>query len=149
MSKDIDTYNKLKDDLIKKIIEKNELLNKLSELENSIYEKEYNYFNDSYYGNIIKGFDNFSKTSNSSNNKKKLPFYDQDHIFSLSSYNFIKTLKKNSSLTDFDDYEDSVEPVNLNLNLNNLNLDLAQKSVDLVSNTSTPSRKRKIRSLDD
>lgn len=78
MSKDIDTYNKLKDDLIKKIIEKNELLNKLSELENSIYEKEYNYFNDSYYGNIIKGFDNFSKTSNSSNNKKKLPFYDQD-----------------------------------------------------------------------
>lgn len=138
MSKDLDNYNKLKDDLVKKIIEKNDLSNKLSELEDAIYDKEYNYFQESYYGNIVKGFDNFSKTSNSSNFKKKLPFGEGDHIFSLSSYNYVKSLKRGG--LDFDEYEDSVEVP--------LGVPLA-KPVEPASSTSTPSRKRKIRSLDE
>lgn len=97
-------YEKLKNDLVNLIIQKNKLSNKLSSLENSIYEKEYSYFSDSTLGNIVKGFDAFSKTSSNSL-KKRIPFTDQDHIFSLSSYNYIKSLKA----SDEEEFEDSVE----------------------------------------
>lgn len=110
----IDQYTKLKNDLTRLILKKKEIDAKLAELEETIYEKETDYFNESTYGNIVKGFDNFSKGSSGGNNKRKLVITDEDHIFSMSSATFVKTLLKKqgtaSAATDLDDYEDSVEP---------------------------------------
>lgn len=110
----IDQYTKLKNDLTQLILKKKEIDAKLAELEESIYEKETDYFNESTYGNIVKGFDNFSKGSSGGSNKRKLVITDEDHILSMSSATFVKTLLKKqgtaSTATDLDDYEDSVEP---------------------------------------
>ncbi|CAN3355256.1 chromatin modification-related protein Eaf6p [Diutina catenulata] len=107
-----DKYTKLKDDLVKEILKKQELEKKLSDLEDQIYDKENDYFNESVYGNIIKGFDNFSKASGSTA-KKRLQYSEDDHIFSLSSTNYLKQMMKKQGTangTTIDDYEDVVEP---------------------------------------
>lgn len=136
-SDDADKYGKLKDDLVKDILKKQELEKKLQELEDSIYEKENDYFNESVYGNIIKGFENFSKASGSTH-KKRLQYTDDDHIFSMSSTNYIKQLMKKQGVTngsaDFDDYEDVVKP---------------KESAEDETTTATPGRKRKLRVAED
>ncbi|OBA20723.1 NuA4-domain-containing protein [Metschnikowia bicuspidata var. bicuspidata NRRL YB-4993] len=112
----IDEYTRLKNELTRLILKKKEVDSRLAELEESIYEKETDYFNDSAYGNIVKGFDNFAKSSSGGSNKRRLVITDEDHIFSMSSATFVKTLLKRqgmvSTATDLDDYEDSVEPTN-------------------------------------
>ncbi|KAM9933976.1 hypothetical protein OXX80_006416 [Metschnikowia pulcherrima] len=114
----VDQYTKLKNDLTRSILRKKEIDSKLAELEDTIYEKETDYFNESTYGNIVKGFDNFAKNSSGGSNKRRLVITDEDHIFSMSSATFVKTLQKKqgtaSTTTDLDDYEDSVEPANGN-----------------------------------
>lgn len=99
----------------------------------------------------MKGFENFSKNSSSSggsSNKKKNLYTDDDHIFSLSSANFVKALMKRQGLSmngstskdDFDDYEDSVDP----------NGTAALRNLESPSlNNGTPGRKRKARVIED
>ncbi|KAK6459134.1 histone acetyltransferase subunit NuA4-domain-containing protein [Scheffersomyces xylosifermentans] len=169
----IDKYTELKNQLTSQILRKQELTAKLNALEDSIYEKENEYFNDSTYGSIVKGFENFSKTGGGGSNKKRIQYTDEDHIFSLSSVNYIKTLMKrqgqlngtngtagpgggsgsggpSNAKDDLDDYEDSVEPGASVSSINN-----RVSSTGLISdregssNSSTPSRKRKARNLDD
>ena len=114
----VDQYTKLKNDLTRLILRKKEIDSKLAELEDTIYEKETDYFNESTYGNIVKGFDNFAKNSSGGSNKRRLVITDEDHIFSMSLATFVKSLQKKqgtaSTTTDLDDYEDSVEPANGN-----------------------------------
>lgn len=75
-------YEQVKNQLIKEINQKQQVLEKLSNIEQNIYRKELDYFNESPYGNVIKGFDNFNKVGNT---KKKVVYTEDDHIFSLSS----------------------------------------------------------------
>lgn len=132
----IDQYTQLKNELTKQILKKQELDAQLLALEESIYDKENDYFNESTYGNIVKGFDNFSKSSSGGSNKRKMVYTDDDHIFSLSSSTFVKTLMKREGVTtggpDLDDYEDSVDPV-------------SGTNTGPESNGGTPARKRKSR----
>ena len=166
----IDQYNALKKKLIQLILKKQEINAKLSKLEDQLYQKESNYFEESTVGNIVKGFENFSKASGGAllssggggggggkggsgsggggggagggagggGYKRRIIYTDDDHIFSLSSTNFVKNMVKkhgqnfkestpttnggsgaNSSIAsgntskqeDFDDYEDSVDPI--------------------------------------
>lgn len=103
-------YTELKNQLIKEITKKQELTEKLNDLEDLIYDKESEYFNESQYGTIVKGFENFSKNTNA--NKKKIVYTDEDHIFSLSSTQYIKNLMRRQGepvKEDYDDYEDTVE----------------------------------------
>lgn len=170
-----DEYTELKNQLTKEILHKQELNARLTNLEDAIYEKENEYFNESTYGNIVKGFENFAKnTSSASSNKKRIIYTDDDHIFSLSSTNYIKSLMKRqgnlpNAKDDFDDFEDAVEPpTNQEANSGNGNgnsngngngngngggnnnsghrNDHLSESPN--STTTTPGRKRKIRTLD-
>lgn len=133
----IDQYTKLKNELTQLILRKQELDAQLAALEDSIYDKESDYFNESTYGNIVKGFDSFAKLSAGGSNKRKMIYTDDDHIFSLSSSTFVKTLMKREGMStgapDLDDYEDSVDPVNTTANPVS------------ESNGGTPVRKRKSR----
>lgn len=105
----VDQYTKLKNDLTQLILRKKETEAKLAALEDQIYEKEADYFDESTYGNIVKGFDSFAKTS--LGGKRKMVYTDEDHIFSMLLSSFVKTLlRKQGTTTDLDDYEDSVEP---------------------------------------
>ena len=147
----IDKYTEMKNQLTQQIIKKQELTKKLNVLEESIYEKEKEYFNESTYGNIVKGFENFFKSSGGGSlHKKRFQYTDEDHIFSLSSVNYVKTIMKRQgyvnggtsvpvpqSKDDFDDYEDSIEPVGTGAPTTKTEM------------TATPSRKRKARVLDD
>ncbi|ODV80969.1 NuA4-domain-containing protein [Suhomyces tanzawaensis NRRL Y-17324] len=148
----IDNYTKVKNQLTQQILKKQELSSKLTQLEDSIYEKESDYFNESAYGNIVKGFENFSKTSGGgSSNKKRFQYSAEDHIFSLSSVNYIKTFVKrhgisfavNANKDDLDEYEDSVDPGS------NSATKAAAYEKENSSSASTPTRKRKIRALDE
>lgn len=108
----VDQYTQLKNKLAQQIVKKNEIDAQLQAIENTIYEKENEYFNESTYGNIVKGFDSFAKSSSGGTNKRKMVYTDDDHIFSLSSATFVRTLMKRqgSGAPDYDDFEDSVEP---------------------------------------
>ncbi|WPK23906.1 hypothetical protein PUMCH_001156 [Australozyma saopauloensis] len=134
----LDEYTKLKDELVSSILKKREIDAKLAQLEEEIYDKELDYFNESTYGNIVKGFESFGKMSLGGLNKRKMVFNDEDHIFSMSSATFIKALMRkqgvNSSSGELDDYEDSVEPGNGTGNGNTSGKESA---------SSTPLRKRK------
>lgn len=114
---DLERYNGLKAKLISEIVRKQELSSALEDLEDSIYNKENDYFGESVYGNIVKGFDNFNKSNTGGSNKRKLTYSDEDHIFSMSSVNYVKNVMRKQGLAsngskneDFEDYEDSVEP---------------------------------------
>lgn len=155
----VEQYTNLKNELTKQILKKRELDAKLSDLEDLIYDKENDYFAESTYGNIVKGFDNFSKNSGGSSNKKRIQYTDEDHIFSLSSANYVKTLMKRqgismgsgSSKEDLDEYEDSVDPGNSNSNEQTNNVENATTSNQgaNIESTSYSGRKRKIRTFDD
>ncbi|CAI5757404.1 unnamed protein product [Candida verbasci] len=145
-------YNELTRKIRDQIIKKNELIDKLNNLEDKIYQKENEYFEESVIGNIIKGFENFSKSSGSTtggsiiNSKRRVTYTDDDHIFSLSSVKYIKNYSRRHNYTNgskddnFENFEDSVEPPN------NKSID---KISEISSNSSTPTRKRKARTLDD
>lgn len=144
-----DEYQELKSQLTKEILRKQELNNRLNKLEDLIYERENEYFNESLYGNIVKGFENFSKNTNTSN-KRKIIYTDEDHIFSLASTNYIRNLMKRQGEThyqgqalkdDFDDFEDGVEPP--------LGQSAGNGPLHDISPNNTPGRKRKARNLDD
>lgn len=87
-------YEKLKKQLHQQIINKRNLDKELTTLEEDIFNKETTYFENSTYGNIIKGFENFTKNSSSSSNRKKVSYTDDDRIFSLSSSTYVRHLKK-------------------------------------------------------
>lgn len=108
----VDQYTQLKNQLAQQISKKQELDSQLQALESSIYEKENDYFNESTYGNIVKGFDSFAKSSSGGSSKRKMVYTDDDHIFSLLSATFVRTLMKRqgNSGPDYDDFEDSAEP---------------------------------------
>jgi chromatin modification-related protein EAF6 len=107
-------YNAVKARLIQQIVRKQELDDKLSALEDAIYEKENEYFAESAYGNIVKGFDNFTRASTGGSHKKRIHYTDEDHIFSLSSATFAKLFARKQGVSakgdELDEYEDSVEP---------------------------------------
>ncbi|CAK7895907.1 chromatin modification-related protein Eaf6p [[Candida] anglica] len=135
-------YNAVKARLTSQILRKQELDAKLSKLEDHIYEKEDEYFAESTFGNIVKGFENFTKTNTGGSNKKRIIYTDDDHIFSLSSANFVKNFSRKQGLNgkndEMDEYEDSVEPTNG-----------GGSSANGSSQTSTPARKRKTRVTDE
>lgn len=98
-------YENLKNELKKSIAAKNKLEDSFEKLEQEIYEKETEYFSGnnttsntgiagnrfSYGGNIIKGFDGFSKSHHSSgHDSHNRGFNNDDRIFSLSSAIFVK-----------------------------------------------------------
>lgn len=156
-------YTRLKNELIQNIKAKQEVEAKLEKLEDSIYECETEYFNESTYGNIVKGFDSFTKSNTNTANKKRITYTDDDHIFSLSSVNYIKGLMKRQGLVanggaartdDFDDYEDTVEPRadSPSSHLAHGHHSRPGANSVLQSNglgQSTPGRKRKPRTFDD
>lgn len=168
----IDKYTEVKNQLTEQILKKQELTAKLTAIEDSIYEKETDYFNESTYGNIVKGFENFSKTSGGGgSNKRRYQYTDDDHIFSLSSVNYIKSLMKRQGISpngingsgyssgpaastntrdDFDEYEDSVDPGSAAAAaaaaVNKPTATLGEESLSALA---TPTRKRKARNLDD
>ena len=156
-TKNTEKYDELRKKLVQQIVKKQELSKKLSNLEDSIYQKEIEYFEDSPLGNIIKGFENITKTSGGGgggSNKRRVVYTDDDHIFSLSSVNYIKQMLKrqgqsiNGSSTtkdDFDDYEDSVDPATANFGTKTGSIERSETP----SSGSTPSRKRKARTFDD
>ena len=152
---DSEKYVELKNKLIQQILKKQELTRKLTTLEDSIYQKEIDYFEESPLGNIVKGFENFSKTSGGGGtNKRKIVYSEDDHIFSLSSVNYIKSLMKRqghtsnggSSTDDFDDYEDSVDPTTASAGSKANSI---EKNETPSGSSGTPSRKRKARVLED
>ncbi|KAI5957957.1 EAF6 [Candida theae] len=201
----IDKYNELKKKLTQQILKKQELTNKLSKLEDTIYQKESSYFEESYSGNIVKGFENFSKSSGggagasgggagsgASGFKRRIVYTEDDHIFSLSSISFVKNMVKrhgagyvNGSLSngpatsiinskdELDDYEDSVDPTTANLGVKSSSQATATTASPAAaaaaaaatvtaaatvsadgaksetSRSSTPSRKRKARTIED
>lgn len=152
---DSEKYVELKNKLIQQILKKQELTRKLTTLEDSIYQKEIDYFEESPLGNIVKGFENFSKTGGGGGaNKRKIVYSEDDHIFSLSSVNYIKSLMKRQSHTsnggsskdDFDDYEDSVDPTTASAGSKANSI---EKNETPSGSSGTPSRKRKARVLED
>lgn len=155
----VERYTQLKRQLTEQILKKQELDAKLLALEDSIYDKENDYFNESTYGSIVKGFENFTKTNTGGSNKKRIVHTDDDHIFSLSSANYVKTLMKRQGLSllaskdDLDDYEDSVDPITAKES-NGVAPVVKEKEVTapasaISSNSGTPGRKRKARTFDD
>ncbi len=90
-------YEKLKKKLKESLGKKKDLEKTLTKLEEDIFNKETKYLSDGInHGNIIKGFENFTKNvSNSSTGRtKKIQFTDEDRIFSLSSATYVRHLKK-------------------------------------------------------
>ncbi|KAI5964835.1 EAF6 [Candida pseudojiufengensis] len=188
----VEKYNDLKKKLTQQILKKQEITQKLQKLEESIYQKESDYFEESTIGNIVKGFENYSKLSGGSSlattglmgNKRRIVYTEDDHIFSLSSVKFIKNLhKKNGGTTaysivngngylengnsnngsadtslnntlqtiinskdDYEEYEDSVDPSGAN---SGIKITLPPHDSRSDSASSTPSRKRKARTIED
>lgn len=107
----MDKYTVLKNELAQLIAKKTDLDQQLLELEDQIYTKENEYFNESTYGNIVKGFDSFAKTLVV--NKRKMVYTNDDHIFSLLLATFERTLQRRQGVEipqDYDELMDSVDP---------------------------------------
>lgn len=89
-------YNKMRKQLKESITKRNALEEEVTKLEEDIYDKETQYLEDGVInGNIVKGFQNFSKTSSSSTSRaRKIQFSDEDRIFSLSSSTYVTHLQR-------------------------------------------------------
>lgn len=113
-------YETLKKKLRESVTRRNQLEDEIAKKEEEIYSKETQYLADgTMHGNIIKGFENFSKTgssSSSSSRSKRIQFGDEDRIFSLSSSTYVMHLRRQSGGMEDDE--------------------------ELSSETSTPRRKR-------
>ncbi|KAH3668191.1 hypothetical protein OGAPHI_001945 [Ogataea philodendri] len=93
-------YDRLKKKLKDALNRKKEIDRQVTRLEEDIFNKETAYLSEgAQHGNIIKGFENFTKTttSTSSSRGKKIQFTDEDRIFSLSSATYVRHLKKINS----------------------------------------------------
>ncbi|CCH62745.1 hypothetical protein TBLA_0I00860 [Henningerozyma blattae CBS 6284] len=110
-------YEQLKKSLRQSLTMKKQLQDDLDRLQQQIYDSETLYLNNStsntstngishnYYGNIVKGFEHFTKShghghhgSNANGNNANgvdLAFNDNDRIFSLSSASYVKQLENN------------------------------------------------------
>ncbi|ODV63857.1 Eaf6p, partial [Ascoidea rubescens DSM 1968] len=86
-------YEKCRKELHESILKKRTIDKKLTDLEDDIFDKETIYLSDNLSGNLIKGFENFTRTTHHHSNStrfKKNQFTDDDRIFSLSSAVYIK-----------------------------------------------------------
>jgi len=100
-------YEKLKKQLQQAILKKKALDKQVTQIEEEIFQKETIYLSESNNSNIVRGFDNLNKSANNNVNKKKLVFTDDDRIFSLSSYTFVRHLQKKNELDDDDESAES------------------------------------------
>lgn len=107
----MEQYNTAKQQLKESLQERDKLQKQLDSIQQDIYDKETNYLantddlgnttnnnNNSvnnYYGNIVKGFEHFSRTGHGSNNE--LNFNDLDRIFSLSSSTYSQQLSNSNT----------------------------------------------------
>ena len=115
-------YEKLKRDLRDTLIKKSLLDKKLSDLEDQIYRQETAYLEDTSAGNIIRGFDNYIKSSSTAPtlssaatglngigvggaggggggtaSRRKSNIFEQDRVFSRSSTAFAREVSPGSS----------------------------------------------------
>lgn len=94
-------YIAMKKKLKELLNKRNALEDDVTKLEEDIYEKETKYLADgAVRGNVVRGFRNFSKTSSSSSRVRKIPFTDEDRIFSLSSSTYVMHLRKEQGEDD-------------------------------------------------
>lgn len=94
-------YIVMKKKLKELLNKRNALEDDVTKLEEDIYEKETKYLADgAVRGNVVRGFRNFSKTSSSSSRVRKIPFTDEDRIFSLSSSTYVMHLRKEQGEDD-------------------------------------------------
>ncbi|VVT54313.1 uncharacterized protein SAPINGB_P004013 [Magnusiomyces paraingens] len=87
----VEEYDKVRSKLRELITKKRALDKNLNALEEQIYKAEGVYLEDTTAGNVVKGFDNYIKGSQT---KKKAGLNEQDRIFSMSSAIFIKVKMK-------------------------------------------------------
>ncbi|CEP22464.1 unnamed protein product [Cyberlindnera jadinii] len=92
---DIKEYEQLKKQLQQAILKKKQLDQRITLIEEDIFQKESAYLAQSN-GSIVRGFENLKQQ------KKRPLFTDDDRVFSLSSYTFVRHLQKQ-------DDDDSVE----------------------------------------
>lgn len=92
-------YLEIKEKLISNIVKKKETIESLQQIQQDIFKKESDYYNSSVYGNVVKGFDAFTKVYGSTgSNKKKLVHKNSDYIFSLGSVEFLKSWNKKKGI---------------------------------------------------
>lgn len=103
----MEEYERLKKQLHQEILNERELEKQLAQLETDIFTKETSYLSDpTFYGNIIKGFDSFNKSSQTVSRRRNY-LNDNDRIFSLSSSTYVRHLKKSESGDENEDEDDS------------------------------------------
>lgn len=104
-------YKKLKVRLQQSLEQKKKLDNELREIEEKLYVDETQYFTNTFhpsaYGNIVKGFDNFARTTTNNNLRRRSTFIDDDRVFSLSSYTYVKELEKRKKAENGSDSSDN------------------------------------------
>jgi hypothetical protein len=83
---DVKEYEQLKKQLQQAILRKKQLDQKITAIEEQIFQKESTYLSESH-GSIVRGFESLKQ-------KKKPLFTDDDRVFSLSSYTFVRHLQK-------------------------------------------------------
>lgn len=87
-SKEQDEYNRLKKELKDLLNKKRNMERSLGNLEENIFRLEGIYLEETNGGNVVKGFDNYLK---SSQNKRRATLYEDDRIFSMSSTAFLRS----------------------------------------------------------
>lgn len=85
VSDDRAEYQRLRESLRNLVATKKELDTKLEEVEEKIFIEEGSYLTKATAGNIIKGFDQYTRTNQ---NRRKSVFTDADRLFSQSSTSF-------------------------------------------------------------
>ena len=95
-------YEKLKKTLKTSIKQKQDLEETLAKIEQSIWNKEGSYLDETIAGNIMKGFDNYIKASGAqgtltsgggTSSRKKATVSEQDRLFSRSSVGFWSSMR--------------------------------------------------------
>lgn len=84
-SAELETYEKLKRNLRALVQKKKKIDSSLEQIEEEIEEREDEYLQEASAGNVSKGFDQYTK---SSQNRRKSVLSDKDRIFSQSSTSF-------------------------------------------------------------
>jgi chromatin modification-related protein EAF6 len=83
-------YDKARNHLKDLIERRNKLQNNLGTLEDRIYKEETDYLEGTPSGNIIKGFENYTKGTGSSapGQRRRVPVNNEDRLFSRSSHTY-------------------------------------------------------------
>ncbi|KAJ3252552.1 hypothetical protein HK103_001404 [Boothiomyces macroporosus] len=106
MSKEysMDDLTQAEKELTEMLQKKKQLFKNLDSIEQSLYNLETSYIEDSTYGNIIRGYEGFlnSRTPN-----RRARTIDQDRIFSQSSVSFSKIQQEQDAIID--DEEEYIE----------------------------------------